>query len=128
MSPNVSPRPSVSELTVSSNTKIEILGITLNHVVTIVGTPSYTSGAQLWNGAAAILNKNPAVITTRPSITPCVTLSDVVETEIRLLIASRLVRPVYAYTRADPSKIRADDNAPNRKYFSPADVADSFSR
>ena len=46
MSPNVSPRPSVSELTVSSNTKIEILGITVSQVVTIVGVPSYTSGAQ----------------------------------------------------------------------------------
>jgi len=28
------------------NTKIEILGITVSHVVTIVGVPSYTSGAQ----------------------------------------------------------------------------------
>jgi hypothetical protein len=28
-------------------------------VVTIVGIASYTSGAQKWNGAADILNKNP---------------------------------------------------------------------
>jgi hypothetical protein len=30
--------------------------------VTIVGTPSYTSGDHQWNGAAAILNKNPTDI------------------------------------------------------------------
>lgn len=30
----------------SRSTKIEILGITVSHVVTIVGVPSYTSGAQ----------------------------------------------------------------------------------
>lgn len=52
------------------NTKIEILGITVNHVVTIVGTPSYTSGAQLWKGAAATLNKNPTPIINTPSTTP----------------------------------------------------------
>lgn len=52
------------------NTKIEIFGITVNHVVTIVGTPSYTSGAQLWKGAAATLNKNPTAIKTIPNTTP----------------------------------------------------------
>lgn len=31
----------------SKKIKIEILGITVSQVVTIVGTPSYTSGAQL---------------------------------------------------------------------------------
>lgn len=53
------------------NTKIEILGITVSHVVTIVGTPSYTSGAQLWNGAAATLNRNPTPIISTPSTIPC---------------------------------------------------------
>jgi hypothetical protein len=47
--------------------KIEILGITVNHVVTIVGTPSYTSGAQLWKGAAATLNKNPTAMINTPN-------------------------------------------------------------
>lgn len=46
--------------------KIEILGITVNQVVTIVGTPSYTSGAQLWKGAAATLNKNPTAMINTP--------------------------------------------------------------
>ena len=55
----------------SRNTKIEILGITVSHVVTIVGTPSYTSGAQLWNGAAATLNRKPTPISSTPSTIPC---------------------------------------------------------
>jgi len=55
----------------SKNTKIEIFGITVNQVVTIVGTPSYTSGAQLWKGAAATLNKNPTPINSTPSTIPC---------------------------------------------------------
>lgn len=49
---------------------MEILGIVLSHAVTIVGVPSYTSGAQLWNGAAATLNRKPAPISTSPSCTP----------------------------------------------------------
>lgn len=55
----------------SRNTKIEIFGITVSHVVTIVGTPSYTSGAQLWNGAAATLNRNPTPMISTPSTIPC---------------------------------------------------------
>ena len=39
-SPNESPRPSVNECRVNNKMKIEILGITANHVVTTVGTPS----------------------------------------------------------------------------------------
>ena len=31
-----------------------------------VGEPSYTSGAQKWNGAAATLNARPAVIMSTP--------------------------------------------------------------
>jgi hypothetical protein len=41
---------------------------------------------------------------------------------------SKLVRPVKAYTNADPNKINPDDRPPRRKYFSPAEVADSESR
>ena len=32
-----------------------------------VGAPSYTSGAHMWNGAAAILNPRPATISTTAS-------------------------------------------------------------
>jgi hypothetical protein len=49
---------------------IESLGIIVNQVVTILGTWSYTSGAQLWKGAAAILNKNPTNMKVRPNKYP----------------------------------------------------------
>ena len=48
------------------NTKIDNLGIIVNQVVTIVGTPSYTSGAQECNGAAPILNNKPIVKIIQP--------------------------------------------------------------
>ena len=38
---------------------IDIFGTMAMYVVTIVGTPSYTSGDQKWNGAALTLNRNP---------------------------------------------------------------------
>ena len=38
---------------------IAILPKIAMNVVTVVGTPSYTSGDHQWKGAAAILNNNP---------------------------------------------------------------------
>ena len=63
-------------LSCSESKKInrEILGMTVNQVVTIVGTPSYTSGAQLWNGAEATLNKKPIPMISIPRTTPCCSL------------------------------------------------------
>jgi hypothetical protein len=65
-SPKERPIPSVNECKVNNRIIIEILGITANQVVTIEGTLSYTSGDQLWNGAAPILNKKPTVIMIKP--------------------------------------------------------------
>jgi hypothetical protein len=68
----------------------------VNHVVTIVGVPSYTSGAQLWNGAAATLNKNPILVITSPIITgpsPSLKLFTL-STESNEKILSRSVNPV----------------------------------
>jgi hypothetical protein len=123
----VNPSPLCSS---SRKTKIDSLGIIVSHVVTIVGTPSYTSGAQLWNGAADTLNRKPTTRIVNPIIhgpRPDVKLSTPPTDRIEKML-SRLVRPVYAYTRADPSRIRPDDRPPSRKYFRPADVADSESR
>ena len=57
-----------------SNKKINILilGIIVSHIVTMVGLSSYTSGAQLCRGAAAILNKNPMMIKIIPKLNPWV--------------------------------------------------------
>lgn len=114
----------------SSRMKIDSLGIIVSHVVTIVGVPSYTSGDQLWNGAADTLNRKPTARIMIPIAHG--PRSDVREstplTDRSEKMLSRLVRPVYAYTSADPSRIRADDRPPRRKYFRPAAVALSESR
>ena len=62
--------PSSPDCSSSRNTKIEILGIVVSQDVTIVGTPSYTSGAQLCSGAAATLNRKPIPIRSSPHVTP----------------------------------------------------------
>jgi hypothetical protein len=36
--------------------------------VTVVGDPSYTSGAHIWNGTAEILNAKPTKIKTIPKV------------------------------------------------------------
>jgi hypothetical protein len=81
---------------------MEILGIIVNQVVTMLGTSSYTSGAQLCNGAAAILNKKPITINNRPIIEiiefsspPPYGPIPMVE-NTRLNIDSKLVKPVNA--------------------------------
>ena len=76
--------------------KIDILGITVNQVVTIVGTPSYTSGAQLWKGAAATLNKKPTPMISLPISNACALLSPVelALKDLNLVILSKLVNPV----------------------------------
>src|SRR2546430_14491262 len=40
---------------------------TESNAVTGVGAPSYTSGAHMWNGTAAILNATPAAVSTTRS-------------------------------------------------------------
>jgi hypothetical protein len=84
-----------NELFTSSNKKmiIDILGIIVNHVVTIVGTSSYTSGAQLCKGAAATLNKNPNTINNKPK-TGIIELEVLFILNTKLNIDSKLVRPV----------------------------------
>ena len=42
-------------------------------------------------------------------------------------ILSKLVVPVLAYNRTDPSRIKQEDSPPNKKYVSPLAVADSES-
>ena len=65
----------------------------VNHIVTIVGLSSYTSGAQLCNGAADTLNKYPTIIKTIHKLNPC--NMDVFSlTLIKLYILSKFVNPV----------------------------------
>ena len=57
-----------------------------------MGLPSYTSGDQLCNGAAPILNKNPINIKTIPKLIPY-KVRVLLLTDIRVYIPSKLVSP-----------------------------------
>ena len=80
------------------------------------GAPSYTSGVQTWNGAAATLNPRPTNINataTNASKGIGAACSD-------LLIRSMLVDPVAPNINATPYRKNAVANDPSRKYFSDA--------
>src|SRR5215472_12056208 len=70
-----------------SNAKAAAFGPAENSAVTGVGAPSYTSGVQTWNGAAATLKPRPIRISAKPS------LSRLLE-ESAAPISARLVLPV----------------------------------
>src|SRR5208282_1751091 len=53
----------------SRSAKLAAFEATLIEAVIGVGAPSYTSGAHMWNGTAAILKKSPAETVTSESST-----------------------------------------------------------
>ena len=80
----------------NNNIKIDIFGIIVNQVVTIVGVPSYTSGDQLCNVAAAILNKNPTKIKIIPKLIPNIMFCWFKSiAEFKIYKDYKLVVPVY---------------------------------
>ncbi len=56
------------------------------NVVTIVGTASYTSGDQKWNGAAPTLNKKPTLKIKREKCIKCVCIPCEAEPENKLML------------------------------------------
>ena len=86
------------------------------NAVTGVGAPSYTSGAHMWNGTAAILNPTPA--TTRiTASTSRGSRSCPVNT---VAIARRFVVPERPYINDMPYSRIPSENAPSRKYLTAA--------
>src|SRR6266487_591190 len=77
-----------------------------------VGAPSYTSGAHMWNGTAAILNPTPATTritaSTRRRSLSCPANSGA--------IARRLVVPDRPYMIDMPYSRIPSEKAPSRKY------------
>src|SRR6184192_2370118 len=65
-----------------------------------VGAPSYTSGAHMWNGTAAILKPTPATISTTESRSSG--RVDASADASAVAIAWRLVEPVSPYTSDMP--------------------------
>src|SRR5437763_16926627 len=46
----------------SRNAMLAAFEATERYAVTVVGAPSYASGAHIWNGAAEILNSSPTAV------------------------------------------------------------------
>ncbi len=93
------------------------------NAVTDVGAPSYTSGAQKWNGAAVNLNKKPIL---NKHIPTCTNDGSVWEIPAKHYAkSSKVVIPVHPYTSEHPNKRIPDENAPSKKYFKPASVENS---
>src|SRR6266536_857531 len=86
------------------------------NAVTGVGAPSYTSGAHMWNGTAAILNPMPA--TTR--MTASTSRGSFSWPTNSVAIARRFVVPDKAYISDMPYNSTPSENAPSRKYFTAA--------
>src|SRR5207302_10311661 len=77
------------------------------------GAPSYTSGVQTWNGAAATLNPSPTNIS---AIEVYTSISGRLASS-RWLMMSMLVDPVAPNIRATPYRKNAVANDPSRKYL-----------
>src|SRR5207247_6356245 len=86
------------------------------NAVTGVGAPSYTSGAHIWKGTAAILKPIPATtrITARTSRGARVCPAN------RPDITRRLVVPESPYMSDMTYKRMPRENAPSRKYLTAA--------
>src|SRR5262245_66661611 len=81
-----------------------------------VGAPSYTSGAHIWNGTAAILKPTPA--TTR--ITARITRGSLCTAVKSGALFRRFVVPDRPYISDMPYRRMPSENAPNRKYLTAA--------
>src|SRR5581483_126104 len=99
----------------SSTANAAAFGPTVRNAATGAGAPWYTSGAQLWKGAAEILNASPTKMSA--AATPIsVSGGGAAEASIRR-ISVRLVDPVAPYIQAIPYRRNAVANEPSRKYF-----------
>ena len=84
-----------------------------------VGAPSYTSGAQKWNGTKEILKPRPTSI---KASTPEAVRSDKLPALNMVANWYKSVVPEKPKTRLKPYNIIVDVNVPNRKYLKPASV------
>ena len=83
-----------------------------------VGEPSYTSGAQKWNGAADTLNSIAIKIMT----TPMWNMASTLPAAAYEAISARLKLPDAPYTRVIPNSNIPDAKDPIRKYFMAASL------
>src|SRR3954452_17284364 len=94
---------------------------TERYAVTVVGAPSYASGAHIWNGTAEILNNRPTAVV---PIARKTTGSHAVRCEIAAWMSASLVDPAIPYITEKPYARNPVENAPSSRYF----IAASFER
>src|ERR1035437_6861544 len=87
---------------------------TERYAVTVVGAPSYASGAHIWNGAAAILNSSPTDVVTSARNTIG---SQRVFDAIACAMSTSLVDPAMPYITEKPYARKPLENAPSRRYL-----------
>src|ERR1700723_467408 len=107
-----------------STANVAALGAVDMKPTTGAGAPSYTSGVQIWKGAAATLNPRPTNIRAMATYTSNTTGP---ASSFRL-IWSMLVNPVAPNMSATPYRKNAVANDPRRKYLSEASLLDASLR
>jgi hypothetical protein len=90
-----------------------------------VGAPWYTSGFQLWNGTAPILNSKPVPTSAMPANSSVAFAVLLVAADA---IAGSETEPAKPYSIATPNKKKAEEKAPSRKYFIAASCESSRRR
>ncbi len=91
------------------------------YAVTVVGAPSYASGAHMWNGAAEILKSSPMEVV---AIARNTTGSHAGRAWMAVTISDSLVDPAIPYITEKPYTRKPVENAPSSRYF----IAASFER
>src|SRR5579863_2163520 len=90
------------------------LEATERYAVTVVGAPSYASGAHMWNGTAEILNSSPTDVVARASSTSG---SNGERAPIAAAMSANLVDPEIPYITEKPYARKPLENAPSSRYF-----------
>src|ERR1700756_999763 len=103
----------ISNIMRSSTANAAAFGAVDMNPTTGAGAPSYTSGVQTWNGAAATLNPRPTNISAIAANTSISTGPDC----SLWAMMSMLVDPVAPNIKATPYRKNAVANEPSRKYF-----------
>src|SRR5215472_1952960 len=100
-----------------SSAKDAALDPTDRYAVTVVGAPSYASGAHIWKGAADTLKSKPTEVVTRARK---VSGSEALRCPRAPAMARRFVDPESPYSRENPNARKPLENAPSNRYFKAA--------
>src|ERR1035438_2687071 len=87
---------------------------TERYAVTVVGAPSYASGAHMWKGTAEILKSSPMAVV---AIARNTTGSHAGRAWIAAAMSESRVDPAMPYITEKPYTRKPVENAPSSRYF-----------